>query len=290
MRASLRRVERNLHLRATMDTAVAPAHLARELRPWVAPIVRLGYVAKGIIYLLIGVLAVRLAFGLEGGRVTDASGALRVLMNQPFGFFLISALGVGILAYAAWQIVEGLLDTRGKGGGARGWTDRALTIVKGAVYGAVGLEALRMVLGIRGSSKDADDYARNVMQVPIVGSWFFALVGVGVGVYGVMQMRKAFRAEFDEDVDAERMRRETGAWTLSLGRIGTAGRGLILTVMGILLARAGFNRSPAEAGGMVDSLWTLMSQPYGTWLFTAAAAGLVCFGIFQLLHWRYARL
>jgi len=106
-----------------MDTAVAPAPLARELRLWVAPIVRLGYVAKGIIYLLIGV------------------------------------------AYAAWQIAEGLLDTRGKGCGARAWSDRALTIIKGTVYGAVGLEAIRMVLGMRGSSKDADDYARNVMQV-----------------------------------------------------------------------------------------------------------------------------
>jgi len=105
-----------------------------------------------------------------------------------------------------------------------------------------------------------------------------------------MQIWKAFRAQFDEDIDAESMRRETGAWALTVGRIGTAGRGLILTVMGILLARAGFDRTPSRAGGMADSLWTLMTQPYGTWLFAAAAGGLVCFGIFQLFHWRYARL
>lgn len=273
-----------------MATAIAPAPLARELRPWVAPIVRLGYAAKGIIYLLIGVLAVRLAFGFDGGRVTDATGALRVLMNQPFGFFLIAAIAVGILAYAAWQVLEGLVDTRGKGGGARGWTDRSLTIIKGVVYGAVGWEAMRMVLGLRSSSQDADDYARDVMRVPLIGSWFFALVGLGVGVYGLIQIWKAFRAEFDEDVDAERMRRETGGWALMMGRIGTAARGVILMVMGTLLARAGFQHSPSEAGGLDDSLWTLMNQPYGMWLLGAAAAGLVCFGIFQLLHWRYARI
>lgn len=272
-----------------MDSALASAPIAREFRPWVAPIVRLGYAAKGIIYLLIGMLAVRVAFGL-GGRVTDASGALSLLMNQPFGFFLITAIGIGILAYAAWQIAEALLDTRGKGGGARGWTDRSLTIIKGVVYGAVGWEAMRMVLGMRGTSKDADDYARNVMQVPLIGSWFFALVGIGVGVYGVVQIWKAFRAQFDDDVDAERMRSEVGAWALMVGRIGTAARGGILTVMGMLLARAGFDRSPSKAGGLADSLWTLMTQPYGTWLLAAAAAGLVCFGLFQLLHWRYARI
>ena len=273
-----------------MDTTLASAPLARELRPWVTPIVRLGYAAKGIIYLLIGLLAVRLAFGFQGGRVTDASGALRVLMNQPFGLFLITAIGIGILAYATWQITEGLLDTRGKGGGARGWTDRALTIIKGVVYGAVGWEAMRMVLGMRGTSQDADDYARDVMQVPVIGRWFFALIGIGVSIYGVVQVWKAFRNQFDDDLDAERMRSETGAWVLTMGRIGTAARGVILTVMGMLLARAGFDRSPSKAGGLDESLWTLMSQPYGTWLLAAAAAGLVCFGIFQLLHWRYARI
>jgi hypothetical protein len=67
-------------------------------------------------------------------------------------------------------------------------------------------------------------------------------------------------------------------------------RGVILAVMGLLLTRAGLDRRPAQAGGLADSLWVLMTQPYGTWLLAAAAAGLACFGVFQLLHWRYARL
>jgi hypothetical protein len=260
-----------------------------ELRPWVSTMVRLGYAAKGLIYLLIGTLAIQLAFGLDGGRVTDASGALRVVLRQPFGLILIGVIAVGILTYSGWQILEGLLDTRHRGSSARGWIERTLTIIKGAVYGAVGWEALQLVLGLRGGSQSADDYARSVMRVPF-GNWFFALVGLGVGIYGVRQIWKAWRGQFDDDVDAQRMRREVGGWTLAVGRAGTAGRGIILAVMGLLLARAGFDRRPSQAGGMTDSLWTLMVQPYGAWLLAAAAAGLVCFGIFQLLHWRYARL
>lgn len=272
-----------------MSSLIGTRATAPDLRPWVGFMVRLGYAAKGLIYLLIGTLAVRLAFGLDGGRVTDASGALRVVLKQPFGLLLIGVIAIGILTYSAWQIIEGLLDTRHKGSNARGRIERALTIIKGAVYGAVGWEALQLVLGQRGGSQSADDYARDVMRVPF-GHWFFALVGLGVGIYGVLQIWKAWQGQFGDDVDAPRMRREVGAWALAVGRAGTAGRGVILAVMGLLLTRAGLDRRPSQAGGMTDSLWTLMSQPYGAWLLAAAAAGLVCFGIFQLLHWRYARL
>lgn len=251
--------------------------------------VRLGYVAKGLIYLLIGTLAFRLAVGLDGGRVTDASGALRLVLKQPLGLPLIGAIAIGILTYSGWQVAEGLLDMRRKGSGSRSRIERGLTVIKGVAYGAIGWEALQLVLGIRGGTQTADDYAREVMRVPF-GQWFFALVGLGVGVYGVTQVWKAWRGQFDDDVDAHRMRRETGAWTLAIGRAGTGARGVILAVMGLLLTRAGFDRQPSQAGGMADSLWTLMAQPYGTWLLTAMAAGLVCFGVFQLFHWRYARL
>jgi hypothetical protein len=91
-------------------------------------------------------------------------------------------------------------------------------------------------------------------------------------------------------VDAARTQAETGRWSVLLARVGVASRGVLLVVMGILLTRAGLDRSPSEAGGMSESLWTLMTQPYGTLLMGAAAAGLACFGVFQLLHWRYARL
>lgn len=262
---------------------------APDLEPWVASMVRFGYAAKGLIYLLIGMLAIRLALGFDGGRVTDASGALRVVMNQPLGLLLIGAIAVGILAYSAWQILEGVMDTRRKGSSAKAWMDRALTIIKGAVYGAVGWEALQLVLGQRGGSQSADEYARDVMRIPF-GHWFFALVGIGVGVYGIMQIVKAWKGEFDDDVDEQRMRREAGAWALAVGRAGTGARGVILTIMGLLLTRAGLEQRPSEAGGLAESMWTLMGQPYGVALLAVAAAGLVCFGIFQLLHWRYARL
>jgi hypothetical protein len=205
--------------------------------------VRLGYAAKGLIYLLTGVLALRLAVGM-GGRITDASGVLRTFVRQPFGWILLSAIAVGILAYAAWQITEAIADTRHKGGGARGWLDRSLTIVKGAAYGTIGVEALQLVLTRHSESQGADDYAREAMQVPF-GAAFLVLVGIGIAWYGLSQIWMAWQSRFDDDLDQQRLRRDGLGWLLGVGRAGVGARGVILVVMGAASRR---NRSQPVEG------------------------------------------
>jgi hypothetical protein len=100
----------------------------------------------------------------------------------------------------------------------------------------------------------------------------------------------AWTSRFDDDVDERRLRREGLSWVLTVGRSGIGARGLILVVMGLALIRAGAAERASKAAGMAESLWTLFSQPYGTWLLAATGAGLVCFGVFQVLQARYARL
>src|SRR5688572_26912206 len=85
------------------------------VRPWVARVVRLGYLAKGLIYSLIGVLAVRLALGMDGGRLTDPSGVLRTLLSQSYGTLLLAIIGFGIVGYAAYYIFEAVADVRRRG-------------------------------------------------------------------------------------------------------------------------------------------------------------------------------
>jgi hypothetical protein len=249
--------------------------------------VRLGYVAKGIIYLLIGTLAFRLAAGLDGGRLLDPTGALRILFRQPFGFVLLLIVGVGILTYSAWQLVEGIWDTRRKGGGW-GWWDRSLTMIKGVAYGGVGIQAIRIVLGIRAAA--TNEIAEGVISVPLIGGIFLALVGVGVAVYGLFEVKGAIKSQFGDDLNEWRLRREAGAWAIHLGRFGNGARGVILTVMGSAFVTAGLDRDPHKAGGIADALRTLFSQPYGIVLLALVGGGLALFGVFQLLHARYARL
>ena len=271
-----------------MATLTAHAPNTQTIRPWVSRFVRIGYAAKGLIYLLIGTLALRLALG-NGGRLTDADGALRTIVEQPFGRALLAIIGGGLTVYAAWELAGAVAVTKLRGASGRGLMDRGLSVIKAVVYGAVGVQALRMVAGAGASSRDADDYARTAMRVPM-GDVLLIAIGAGVASYGLKQIVNAWRSEFDDDIDQHQLRREGGSWVVTIGRAGIGARGVILVLVGAALARAGFDESPAEAGGLAEAMWTVFAQPYGHYLLAAVAAGLMCFGVFQLLHARYARV
>ena len=259
--------------------------LERAVRPWVGRVVRLGYAAKGLIYSLIGVLAFRVALG-DGGRLTDPSGVLRTLLAQRFGRQLLAILGIGIVGYAAYYIFEAAADLRRRGGGVRGWTDRGLTIVKAAVYGLIGVQALMVVFFDRRPTDRTEQGAGTVMQLPL-GQWLLVAIGIGVAFYGFTQLRMVWRGGVDDDIDAARVRREA-PWILSLGRFGTAARSVIIMLIGGTFARSGWRGRASDADGYREALRTVAS--FDSWLLAAIGAGLLCFGIYQLCHARYAKI
>jgi hypothetical protein len=271
-----------------MASLTMPVHTA-DIRPWMKRLVRVGYAAKGVLYLLIGGLALQLAFG-QGGRLTDASGALRSLVGEPFGVAMLAAIGVGLLAYAAWEFSGVFWLPRLRPRQRRAWMQQAGSMVKSVGYGAVGWEALQLVMGARGSSgNNTDEYAREAMQLPL-GRWALVAAGIGIAIYGIVQARNAWQARLGEDLDQSALRREGLGWVVNIGRAGIGARGVVFVAMGTLLVRAGFDRRPSEAGGIAEALGTLLTQPFGAALLAATSAGLVCFGVWQLLHARYARI
>ena len=260
--------------------------LDRAVRPWVSRVVRLGYLAKGIIYSFIGVLALRLAVGMGGGRLTDPSGVLRTLLAQRFGSLMLAAIGIGIVGYAGYYIFEAVADLRRQGGGRRGWMNRSLTIIKAAVYGAIGVQALLVVFFDRRPSDRTEQSAWAIMQMPL-GQWLLIAIGIGVVIYGITQLKMVFRGGVDEDIDAARVRREA-PWLMPLGRFGIGARSIIIVLMGATFARSGWRGRASDADGYRDALRTIAS--FDPWLLAAVGAGLLCFGVYQLCHARYARL
>jgi hypothetical protein len=270
-----------------MATVALPGQTAR-VRPWAMRLVRLGYAAKGTIYFLIGALALQLALG-DGGRLTDKEGALGFVTQLPLGTPLLAIIGIGLLAYAAWEVTHAFID-RPPFHDARAPLWRMFVAGKGLVYGALGWQALQIVLGAgRRPSRGAEGYARDAMQMPF-GDWLVVLAGLGVAIYGAHQLWIAWRDRLDDDMDRAQLRGEGLGWVLNVGRAGVAARGVVFVVIGIALARAGADRRPSAASDTSEALATLLSQPYGTALLGLTAAGLMCYGVWQVLHARYARV
>ena len=270
----------------TTRAATSPPDIPSAVRPWVPRLVRLGYLAKGLIYLLIGILAASLALGLRGGKLTDPSEVLMTLLRQPFGRVLLAIIGVGILAYTAYYLFEAIADLRRRGGGVRGWLDRSLTMIKAGAYGVIGVQALQIVLFNDRPRGSTEDSAREVMRFPL-GEVVLVLIGIGIAIYGISQLKLVWEGRADDDIDVPRVRREA-AWILPLGRIGTAARSIILILMGGSLLWSGLQERPSNADGYKEILATVAS--INPWLLAAMGVGLGCFGLYQLCHARFAKL
>ncbi|MEP6687984.1 MAG: DUF1206 domain-containing protein [Gemmatimonadales bacterium] len=257
-------------------------------RRWVERFARAGYAAKGVVYLLIGVLAVQAAAG-AGGRTTGASGVLHVLLRQPFGRWLLGLVAVGFAGYAAWRLYCAAVDP--KHPGRRDWKRAAVRVgytMSAAVHGGLAWQAARLALGQsggRGGDSQADERTAQLMAVPF-GQWLVGIVGLGVAAYGIAQIVKGVRGRGVEptraaDAQVQRLLERAA-------QVGLVARGVVFGIMGLFLVRAALRHDPSEAGGLGEALQELARQPYAPILLGAVALGLAAYGAYQLALARWA--
>jgi hypothetical protein len=160
----------------------------------IEPLARLGYASKALIYAIVGTLAIAAAAN-RGGRVTDTSGALRVVLMQPFGRILLAVLAIGLCGYAAWRVLDAVRDPDRHGTDFTGLVTRIGNVIRGGIYGALGIEAFRLVGGLRGSDgREAKVWASRVMDVPM-GEIALGIVGAIVAVYGLSETFSSLKGE-----------------------------------------------------------------------------------------------
>lgn len=263
---------------------------AREAAPWVETLARMGYAAKGVVYLLVGGIAARAAVG-SGERVEGSRGALRTLLEQPFGRFLLGLMALGLAGYALWRFVQAALDPEGKGSGGGGLAKRAGYAVSGAIHAGLALAALRMATGGGGGQGgDSTDHWTAVLMRQPLGRWLVAAVGLGIMGYGAYALYRAYAVKLDRQLDLSRMGPAAREWAVRSGRAGIAARGVVFLVMGYFLLRAALRYDPAEARGLDGALRALQQQSYGPWILGVVALGLLGYGVYQLVEARYRRI
>jgi hypothetical protein len=254
----------------------------------IEPLARLGYASKALIYALIGILAAAAAFN-RGGRVTDTSGALRVILSQPFGLLLLVILGVGLCGYALWRFLDAWQDPDRRGRGS-GLVIRIGNVIRGAIYGALGVEAFRLVRGLRGSTgREAELWTARIMELPF-GVWLAGIIGLIVTIYGISQLITAIRVHVEDTIDLSSV---PPRWRLPLtgiSRVGIGARGVIVAVLGVFLTRAAITHNPSAAAGTRESIIEIANAVQGRWLLLGIAAGLFAYGVDQALHARCRRI
>jgi hypothetical protein len=265
-------------------------HLAARSRRGVVVAARIGYAAKAVVYAVLGVLALLAAFGDADGRLTDSKGAIQAIGEQPYGVLLLWATAVGLVCYAVWMGVCAALDPEHKGSDGKG-------IVKRIGYGLVCLGHLGLALyaaeladggsGSRGGG--AQGWVSKGLLLPL-GRGLIAVVGVIAIAVGVSELVRAVRGKVGEQYASAPLDARLSRAVRRLARVGVFARGLVFPVIGVSLLTAAWRENAGDADGFGDALGEFARQPFGIWLLTFVASGLLAYAIHLFFVARYGHL
>jgi hypothetical protein len=247
---------------------------------------RLGLVSRAVIYLVIGVLAVLMAFGKKHGE-TDQRGAVQELEQQTGGFVLVLIVAIGLACYAAWRLSEAAFGVAGEGNKAG---PRAQSLIRGLVYAFLAVSAFTILVQGRDKSqaKQQQSYTARFMHYT-AGRWLIGLLGVVIVVVGGVLVYEGLTRKFEKYFKLGEMSSGARRATEFLGTVGTAARGFVFGVAGVLLVIAAVQFDPKKAQGIDGALRALRDTPVGPWLLLVVALGLVMFGLFGLCEARWRK-
>jgi hypothetical protein len=249
---------------------------------------RLGYASKAVVYAIVGMLAVLTI--LNRGRITDEGGSLRVVLTQPFGRILLVTLAVGLCGYAVWRLVDAIADPDHDGLTASGLVTRIGNAVRGSIYGALGIDAIRLLRGLGGSNRDeAEMWAARLLELPF-GAVAVGIGGIAVTMYGASEFLRSIRGRHDVKVDWSAISPEVRPALLRISRFGVAVRGGLLATLGVFLLRAALSHDPNDAAGSRESMVRLGGLIEGRWFLAFIAAGVLAYAVDQAVHAFYRRI
>jgi len=247
---------------------------------------RAGLTARGVIYVLIGWVALLLALG-HRSHEADQLGALQLLAGKPYGKVSLWLLGIGFAAYALWRLSEVAFGVAGEGSGAG---PRLRSLGRAVVYAGLAYLTFKVISGAAGSeSRKQQDVTATVMQHP-GGPWVVGIAGAIILVIGIVLAFEGIHLKFMKYLLTSRMSPRTRSVVRALGAIGTTARGVVIALVGILVVDVAITHNLAKAGGVDTALRTLRDQPFGPVLLIVVATGLLVFGAYGLCEARWRRV
>jgi hypothetical protein len=251
---------------------------------------RLGYLARGVLYAVMGALAFGMAFGL-GGFATDQSGSLVVLTSGPLGKPLLLVIAIGLGAYSVWGFVRAVLDPLHRGKDAPGIVERLGFVWSGIAYGALTIFALQLFAASgKVAARDSTQTTITRMLAYPAGEWAAVAIGVVAIAAGIYQFVLAYKATFKQDMKREEMTEAERKFVDGLGRFGFFSRGVTFTLVGWFVLQGGLHRDPNRVHGFSGAFVFLLAQPYGHLLLAIVSVGFVALGLHSFAAARWMRL
>ncbi len=254
--------------------------------PAARALARIGLAARGVIYILIGWLAVQVAIGHSSNK-PNQQGALQMLAGNPVGLITLWLIGIGFVGYALWRLSEAAFGVTGEGNGAG---PRLKSLIRAIVYAFLASLTFKVIAGSAGNqTHKQQDVTASVMHHS-GGQWLVGLVGLVIVIVGGVMMMEGIKRKFLKYLRTGEMSRRTRKIVERLGQVGTTARGAVFAIVGILIIDAAITFNPKKAGGLDKALLTLRHQPFGEFLLLVFALGVLIFGVYGLCEARWRRV
>jgi hypothetical protein len=257
-------------------------------RGWYAVVARVGLVAKGLSFGLVGVLAVKLALG-SGGKATSRQGALAQLAHHSFGKVVLIGLAIGFAAYALWRFIQAFVERAGPDEGqAKVWAKRAGYVGRGLIYAGLTFSTLKILTGSgaqQSQTTKAHQSTAMVLGWP-GGRWLVGAAGLAVIGIGFWNLYRGLARKFDDKWRTGRLSPTVKKWGTRAGVLGHIARFVVFGLIGVFLVKAAIDYKPKDAIGLDGALQKLAHASYGPFLLGLTAAGLVAYGIYCLVDAR----
>ena len=251
---------------------------------------RLGYVVRGTLYAVMGLLALKIVLSVSGGKATDLTGSLVVLVSNPFGKFVLIVVAIGLSAYSLWGFTRAIYDPLHRGSDASGYMARLGFVTSAVSYGAIVIFALQLLAGSGATTNDSTQKTIASVLTHPAGGALTILIGLVVIGIALGQFMEAYRATFAQDLKGAEMSANTRNLVVKFGRFGMFARGVIFLVIGWFVVQAGIHHDPAQTQGFSGAFVFLLAQPFGRILLGIVALGLVALGLHSFACARWIRL
>lgn len=260
-------------MNAPTDTA-EQAHQSK----WMDHAIRIGLVTYGVVHLLVGWLALQLAFG-EKEDSASSSGAMHYLAQQPLGGFLVWTIAIGMVFLVIWRLLEFAFGYPEESDDAKRWRKRGTSLLKAILYGAISYSAFKTATGDGGGKGGSDSMTAKIMQMT-GGQLIVGLIGLAVIGYGISLIVRGWTEKFRENLDAQGQSGQDGSAYVLAGKVGYIAKGVAIVIVGGLFGYAAITHDPKKSGGLDQALQKVLEFPFGQVLLAAIAIGIIAYGVF----------
>lgn len=272
---------------ATLSSSF-PTQLPTSPSDGLRTLARFGFAAKGVVYSILGVLAVMAATGLSGGRTADKQQVLQTVQEMPLGRWLLGLVAFGLAGYVVWRLVQAIRDTEGKGNGAKGIATRLGYVISALAYAVLafiaGKAAFENTSANAGSGGTRQSMVAKLLEQPY-GQWLVGAIGLFVIGIGVYQLIRAYSGSFAKHVNSSQLPASQQRLVYRVGQLGYTARGIVWGILGYFLVQAAMNANAQEARGTEGAFDFLAGMGQAPLLIVAL--GLVCYGLYMLVRAKY---